>query len=154
MQTPVERTARDVIHDLRAFTNPERRASTLGYFPSARRPRVFWVGAENTPPLRQLASGVDFQLSELGIAPEVRPYIPHLTLGQITSDEPLDEFHKVIEDLPSREFGTITPDRFTLFESTVVDGNPQCRRVAEFPFLQPAVEPMVATARPQLAGGW
>ncbi|MCB9904895.1 MAG: DNA alkylation repair protein [Planctomycetes bacterium] len=35
MQTPVERTARDVIHDLRAFTNPERRASTLGYFPSA-----------------------------------------------------------------------------------------------------------------------
>ena len=126
----------------------------LGYFPSAQRPRVFWVGAENTPPLRQLASGVDFQVSELGVAPEVRPYIPHLTLGQIISDEPLDEFHKMIEDLPSREFGAITPDRFALFESTVTDGGPQCRRVAEFPFLQPTVEPLVAVPRPQLVGGW
>ena len=27
----------------------------------------------------------------------------------------------MIEDLPSREFGTITPDRFPLFESTVTD---------------------------------
>lgn len=28
-------TARDAIRELRAFTNPERRAATLGYFPSA-----------------------------------------------------------------------------------------------------------------------
>ena len=66
----------------------------------------------------------------------------------------MDEFHKLIEDLPSRDFGTITPDRFTLFESTVTDNGPQCRRVADFPFQQPAVEPIIATPRPQLAGGW
>jgi RNA 2',3'-cyclic 3'-phosphodiesterase len=129
----------------------------LGYFPSADRPRVFWAGAEATPPLRQLASGVDAQLATLGIAPEVRPYLPHLTLGQVFSDEPLDEMFKAIEDLPSRDFGTISPDRFTLFESMVTETGPVCRRVAEFPFLQQqqTAEPVAAAVgRAQFAGGW
>ena len=55
----------------------------LGYFPSATASaRV--LGRERRIRRRcdNLASGVDFQLSQLGIAPEVRPYIPHLTLGQ------------------------------------------------------------------------
>ena len=44
----------------------------MGFFPDARSPRVFWVGAENIPALRKLASSVDTALQPLGIAPEVR----------------------------------------------------------------------------------
>ena len=84
----------------------------LGFFPNARHPKVFWAGAENTPALRQLASSVDSELQRLGIAPEVRPYFPHLTLGRVIEGSQLDELYRGVEDLPSREFGAISPDRF------------------------------------------
>jgi len=106
----------------------------LDFFPNARHPKVFWAGAENTPALRQLASGVDSELQALGIAPEVRPYFPHLTLGRVVEGAPLDELYRGVEDLPSREFGAISPDRFVLFESTLTDGGSIYRKVAEFPF--------------------
>ncbi len=123
----------------------------LGYFPNADRPRVFWVGAENTAPLRQLASSVDAALAPLGVVPEVRPYQPHLTLGRVFEGEPLEELHNAVEDLPSREFGTLSPDRFTLFESTQTPAGPVYRRLAEFPFLQVA-EPAEVGAGRALAG--
>lgn len=106
----------------------------LGFFPNARHPKVFWAGAENTPALRQLASSVDGELQSLGIAPEVRPYFPHLTLGRVVEGSPLDGLYSGVEDLPSREFGAISPDRFVLFESTLTDGGSIYRKVAEFPF--------------------
>lgn len=122
----------------------------LGFFPNARAPRVFWVGAENVPPLRQLASGVDAELQALGVPPEVRPYQPHLTLARIRPNQPLDDLHRFVEDLPSREFGTISPDHFTLFESELTPSGPVYRRVEEFSFLLPTVE--AAYERAELAG--
>jgi RNA 2',3'-cyclic 3'-phosphodiesterase len=124
----------------------------LGFFPNARNPRVFWAGAENTPPLRQLASQVDVELQALGIAPEVRPYHPHLTLGRVTENEPLDELYRMIDELPSREFGTISPDRFVLFESTLTAAAPIYRKIAEFSFVTQLGEPPVTAARPMFAG--
>jgi 2'-5' RNA ligase len=120
----------------------------LGFFPHARHPRVFWAGAENTTALRQLASSVDVALQPLGIAPEVRPYQPHLTLGRIVDKGPFPDLDLAIEELPSREFGTITPDRFVLFESTVTPTGPIYRKVAEFPFVDQMAERVAAGARP------
>ena len=107
----------------------------LGFFPNARSPRVFWAGAENTTALRQLHSRVDSALQPLGIAPEVRPYQPHLTLARITDDILLDDLYRAIEDLPTREFGLINPDQFVLFESSVTASGPIYRKVAEFTFV-------------------
>ncbi len=107
----------------------------LGFIPAGPNPRIFWVGAENTPPLRQLASAVDATLSPLGIAPEVRPLEPHLTLGRMKESQDLTEMHEAIEELPSRDFGTITPDRFVLFESTLTPNGAIYRKVQEFSFL-------------------
>jgi 2'-5' RNA ligase len=118
----------------------------LGFFPSSRHPRVFWVGAENTTALRQLASGIDAVLQPLGIAPEVRPYQPHLTLGRIVDKGPFPDLDLAIEELPSREFGTITPDRFVLFESTMTQSGPIYRKVAEFPFVDQVAERAVAAS--------
>ena len=106
----------------------------LGFFPNPRNPKVFWAGAENTPALRRLASSVDSELQMLGIAPEIRPYFPHLTLGRVVEGAQLDELYRSVEDLPSREFGAISPDRFVLFESTLANGGSMYRKVAEFPF--------------------
>ena len=119
----------------------------MGFFPDARSPRVFWVGAENTPALRKLASGVDAALQPLGIAPEVRPYQPHLTLGRVGKDVSLDDLLGAVEDLPSREFGTISPDRFVLFESTSTQSGPIYRKLAEFPFIAPLSQAARAAGR-------
>lgn len=124
----------------------------LGFFPSIRAPRVFWVGAEPTAALRQLASSVDAVLQPLGIAPEVRPYTPHLTLGRVLDGDALDELHQTVEDLPSRDFGTITPDRFVLFESSLTDDGPIYRKVVEFPLGGAAPEPVDVDGRAQLVG--
>ncbi len=106
----------------------------LGLYPHPRNPRVFWVTAENSPPLRQLASSVDAVLSPLGIAPAMRPYLPHLTLGRLPGGCDLTEMHEAIEELPSRDFGTIEPESFVLFASMQTQEGPLYRRVDEFPF--------------------
>jgi 2'-5' RNA ligase len=125
----------------------------LGFYPNARSPRVFWAGAENTTALRQLASSIDSKLQPLGIPPEVRPYQPHLTLGRITESGPFPELDQAVEDLPSREFGTISPDRFVLFESTVTRSGPIYRKVAEFTFANQGKEPAVVAATRVMTAG-
>ena len=107
----------------------------LGFFPYGRHPRVFWVLAENAPPLRQLASSVDGCLSQLGIAPEVRPFLPHLTLGRLHGRPDLTELHEAIEELPSRDFGQIEPESFTLYGSKLTAKGPIHEKIDEFPFL-------------------
>ncbi|MBG99011.1 MAG: RNA 2',3'-cyclic phosphodiesterase [Solibacterales bacterium] len=110
----------------------------LGFSPNSHSPRVFWVGVENTTILRRLASLVDSTLQPLGIAPEVRPYTPHLTLASIARETPLDDLLNAIEDLPSREFGVLAPGHFSLFQSGVIDNEPVYRKVADFPLFKKA----------------
>lgn len=54
-----------------------------GGFPSARRPRVVWVGVGGeVEALAGLAAAVGRRLAPLGFPPEDRPFSPHLTLGR------------------------------------------------------------------------
>jgi 2'-5' RNA ligase len=109
----------------------------LGFFPTNGQARVFWVGAENTSGLRQLATGVDTILQPLGVVPEVRPFQPHLTLGRVMEGHSLDDMKTLVEELPSREFGVISPDRFGLFGTTVTSAGPEYSKLAEFPISAP-----------------
>ncbi len=53
-------------------------------FPSARRPRVVWIGcAEGGERLGELAAGVEKALAPLGFPPEQRPFAAHLTVGRV-----------------------------------------------------------------------
>lgn len=55
-----------------------------GFFPEITRPRVVWAGlAAGAPECQALAARVDAALAPCGIAPEVRPYQPHLTLARL-----------------------------------------------------------------------
>jgi 2'-5' RNA ligase len=54
-----------------------------GGFPSARRPRVVWLGlAGDVPTLAALVEELGRRLAPLGFPPETRPFSPHLTLGR------------------------------------------------------------------------
>lgn len=124
----------DALREVRVASRFNVHLAGLGFFPSVRNPRVFWATAENTPPLRQLASSVDSRLAALGIAPEVRPYTPHITLGRLRSRD-LTEMHEAVEELPTRDFGIIEPESFTLYGSQLTQQGPSYRKIEEFPFL-------------------
>jgi len=56
----------------------------LGFFPNARRPRVFWVGVGgDIRSLILLQSRIDDNMEKLGFEKEKRPFSPHLTLARI-----------------------------------------------------------------------
>ena len=56
----------------------------LGCFPNLRNPRVLWCGIDGAiESLLRLQQRVESACTELGFAPEDRPFRPHLTLGRI-----------------------------------------------------------------------
>ncbi len=60
----------------------EIRCAGYGFFPTAKAPRVFWIGIQAGPQLAALAESVDVAVAELGIPREERPFSPHLTLAR------------------------------------------------------------------------
>ncbi|GEM_PF-139309 len=66
------------------------RAAEVSAFGSLRRARIVWAGleevgtGENEPgPLPRLQHLVEAVAREIGLAPETRPFIPHVTLGRL-----------------------------------------------------------------------
>ena len=106
----------------------------LGWFPNPRAPRVFWVGVEAGPALAALARDTDRALAELGIAPESRPFSPHLTLARIKERTPLDSVRQAFASLPGEEFGEFTADRFNLYQSELGPSGSVYTRIEELVF--------------------
>jgi len=59
------------------------RLTAAALFPSPRRPRVVATGLEPEAPVLELAAAVERGVRAAGLAPEPRPFRPHLTLGRI-----------------------------------------------------------------------
>ena len=108
----------------------EIRFAGHGFFPTAKSPRVFWVGIQAGPPLAELAGNVDAALAELGIPREDRAFSPHLTLARggggsgspkwRKGDKPNSNFtvlEKRLAAMPELDFGTMTAREFFLYQS-------------------------------------
>lgn len=63
-----------------------------GAFPTLRRPRVVWLGAEASPELRCLKHDLEWELAPLGFQREVRAFHPHVTLGRATKEARAGDF--------------------------------------------------------------
>jgi 2'-5' RNA ligase len=60
----------------------EVRMGGFGAFPTIRKPRVLWVGADPSPALRCLKQDLEWALAECGFEREMRAFHPHLSLGR------------------------------------------------------------------------
>ncbi|HEX6940709.1 MAG TPA: RNA 2',3'-cyclic phosphodiesterase [Longimicrobiales bacterium] len=67
----------------------------LGAFPSQRRPRVIWIGAEATPAMRSLKHDLEWGLASLGFEREDRAFRPHITLGRASRDARAGDFRGI-----------------------------------------------------------
>ena len=117
----------------------------VGFFPTARSARVFWVRIEAEPGLAKLAKKVETTLMGLGIPEEKRPFSPHLTLartrgnsgapGRLRSDKPNRQFVKLQEKLEKMEtldFGTMAAHEFFLYRSQLSSKGSRYTKIARF----------------------
>jgi RNA 2',3'-cyclic 3'-phosphodiesterase len=126
----------------------EIRAGGYGFFPTAKAPRVFWIGIHAGPELAALAEIIDVAVAELGIPREDRPYSPHLTLARAggRSGSPKrrkgDGPNAVFEVLEKRlaamgelDFGKMTAREFILYQSQLSPKGSKYTNLQRFPLI-------------------
>jgi 2'-5' RNA ligase len=127
----------------------EIRVAGFGFFPTAKAPRVFWIGVHAGLALAELAAQVDSATGELGIAREERTFAPHLTLARgggrsgdpkwRKGDDPNSTFgtlQKRLAAMPELEFGTMAADKFILYQSQLSSGGSKYTKLESFPMRQ------------------
>jgi 2'-5' RNA ligase len=120
----------------------------FGFFPTARAPRVFWVGVEGGQKLISLSAAVDHTLAQLGIPKEEHAFNAHLTLarGGRGSGSPrkqrsdggnrsFQHLQDRLAALPTPEFGTMAAREFFLYQSQLAPGGSKYTKLARFGLL-------------------
>ena len=96
-----------------------------GSFPGGSRPRVVWVGAhEAGRSLETIHRRLERGLSALGVAPDGRRFVPHVTLGRVRSGKGVGRLARRIAAAAERSFGAVTVEALTLFESRLTPAGP------------------------------
>jgi RNA 2',3'-cyclic 3'-phosphodiesterase len=116
-----------------------------GFFPTAKSPRVFWIGLEAGPELAALAASIDQTMASLGIPKEDRAFSPHMTLarGAGGSGSPrrnkadvanriFQRLQEKLAALPALEFGTMTTREFFLYQSQLSPKGSKYTKLARF----------------------
>jgi 2'-5' RNA ligase len=125
---------RAALAEVRFGRQVELRFSGLGFFPNAKRPRVFWAGMESSPNLGPLATEIDTRLKKLGIPSETKEFAPHLTLARFDPPGISDGLSEIAQQNVAREFGAARTGEFHLFESKTRASGAEYMRLSSFPF--------------------
>jgi 2'-5' RNA ligase len=89
----------------------------FGFFPSAHRPRVLWVGVKAPPALQDLAERLEAAMDGVGFAREQRSFTPHLTLARFKSPRPQPSLEELLKQRGDASLGQFDVSEFVLFES-------------------------------------
>ncbi|QCB53607.1 RNA 2',3'-cyclic phosphodiesterase [Sphingopyxis sp. PAMC25046] len=107
------------------------RIAGVDLFQRQGRPHMLWAGVEPHEPLGALHRKVDQLLTRVGIAPETRAFVPHITLARLNRGSgAVEPFLALNSDLasPSFEFGHVT-----LYESEMGHGGARYHPVVRYP---------------------
>ncbi len=92
------------------------RLAGTGAFPDVRDPRLLWAGVAAPPELERAAAAIAQRLQLLGIAPEERPFTPHITLGRLPRRERAGPWKRTWVS-PTPVWGDIPAAGFGLYQS-------------------------------------
>lgn len=111
------------------------RLDGCGMFDSRSRPNAIWAGVSPLDPLAALHRKIDQAIVAVGLPPERRAYLPHITLARLPrSAGPVDRWLAEHVALAS-EFFTI--DAMILFESRLGASGASYEPVARYPLTGP-----------------
>jgi 2'-5' RNA ligase len=112
----------------------------LGAFPSARRPRVLWIGLETdegAASLAALAREIDEVTASLGYPSDERPFSPHLTVARLNrggkSPRAMPELTRWLDEHRADRLAAVRVDRVALMRSDPRPGGPVYTPVGLFP---------------------
>jgi RNA 2',3'-cyclic 3'-phosphodiesterase len=105
----------------------------FGFFPDARRPRVFWAGVRAPEALSVLARRVEEVMEKLGFPREQRDYNPHLTLARFKVPRPQPVLVAEVEKQRDKILGSFEANEFYLYESQLTPRGARYRQEARFP---------------------
>ena len=124
---------KDALSRMERFEKFPVRAQGFGFFPGAKRPRVFWAGLEAPSALARLAAQVENTLAPLGFPPENRAFKPHLTLARFKFPRPVPKLEAFLAGRDDAPLGTFEVSEFFLWESRLLPGGAEYHKVARFP---------------------
>lgn len=106
----------------------------VGRFPPAAKkaPRVLWVGIGQQPALNALHDKVESALEKVGFQREDRDFNPHITLARLKLRRPAPEATTFLEQHTDFVAGSLTVERFILFNSTLTPQGPRYKHEAVF----------------------
>lgn len=122
-----------------------------GFFPTARSPRVFWIGIHAGSQLASLAATIDATMAPIGVPMEEHVFSPHLTLARRTlarraggSGDPRQNKHdrsnltflrlqEKLAAMSQLDFGNMTARQFFLYRSDLSPGGSRYTKLFSFP---------------------
>jgi RNA 2',3'-cyclic 3'-phosphodiesterase len=99
--------------------------SGLGVFPSAKRPRVIWIGTSaGADKVKKLGDCIEAEVAKEGVCEEEREFSPHLTIGGIKEKIDVGALNDFIEKNKDIEFGSFRVDHVSMMKSTLRRSGP------------------------------
>lgn len=93
----------------------------LGCFPHCQRPRVIWIGLEDSSgTLPNMHKEIETGMQDLGFEREKREFTPHLTLGRLNrrvDQEKLSSFTHVLNSWKIEDHAAFKVDKLILYRS-------------------------------------
>ncbi len=105
---------------------------TGSFPPGAKHPRVIWIGIEMNETLQNIQTRLENELHKLGFPREKRKFHPHLTLGRIKEPQNIGRVLESLDRHKETDFGGMTVDTITLFESKLRPTGAEYTILSEF----------------------
>jgi RNA 2',3'-cyclic 3'-phosphodiesterase len=106
----------------------------LDSFGPRKRPRVIWVGFEQTDFFESLKYEVDRVLESCGIQAEQQAFRAHLTLGRIRKVQNLNRYYHIIEERHQHFSSRIIFEKLVFYQSLLGPGGPEYQVLDEIRF--------------------
>ncbi|HKT11793.1 MAG TPA: RNA 2',3'-cyclic phosphodiesterase [Terriglobia bacterium] len=133
ISAPQEAEVKNALSRMERFEKFTVRVQGFGFFPSTKRPRVFWAGLDAPPELARMAAEVEIALAPLGFPPENREFKPHLTLARFKVPRPQPRLEALLAVQSDPHLGTFEVSEFFLWESRLLPGGAEYHKMARFP---------------------
>ena len=110
------------------------RLDHVGSFGPRKKPRVIWIGFEDSLFFESLRDEVDKALEDSGIMLDSQAFRAHLTLGRIRALKDIKGYYEVIESMKDCFSGEILSDRLVYYKSELGSGGPVYTSLEELIF--------------------
>ncbi len=107
--------------------------SHVGCFPNKKRPRILWIGADQTELMKELHSDIERELERFGFSAEKREFHAHVTIGRVRSQSRVRPVIRRMDEYASHHFGSCEVTNISLMKSQLNPAGARYETLAQIP---------------------